>query len=161
MTSLWLGHVKIDVTSRETLSESRTNVLKVRATIKFCQNLEFGWKSARTIKHGQRYIEITLLFNVAQGIFLLSSESLSRSSLYLKEREEGSTHSCTLQSCDCYILHRTLSVDSDKIPEGGTTTVLIFSISLGAGKKLYWEGAELYWSVGIRSRKLDYERYQG
>jgi hypothetical protein len=30
-------------------------------------------------------------------------------------------------------------VDSDKIPEGRTTTYI--SVSLGSGKKLYWEGA--------------------
>jgi hypothetical protein len=38
----------------------------------------------------------SLLFSVAQGIFCLSTESLSRSTLHLKEGGEGSLYSCTL-----------------------------------------------------------------
>jgi len=47
----------------------------------------------------QRYMEIThdpFLFNVAQGIFWLFSERLSRCTLHLIEWGEGSLHSCTL-----------------------------------------------------------------
>ncbi len=53
--------------------------------------------------HGwlQVYTEIShdpLLFSTAQGIFWLSTERLSRSTLHLKEGEEGSLYSCTLYS---------------------------------------------------------------
>jgi hypothetical protein len=75
----------------------------------------------------QRYTEIThyqLLFSVAQGIFWLSTERLLRSTLHLKEGGEGSLHSCTLQSCNCDVLHRPLCADSDRIPEGGTSTYI-------------------------------------
>ncbi len=66
----------------------------------------------------QRCAEIThdpLLFIVAQGIFWLSTERLSRSVLHLKEGGKGSLYSCTLLYRNCDVLHRRLGADSDKI----------------------------------------------
>ncbi len=40
-------------------------------------------------------------------------------------RGEGSLYSCTLQSCNCDVLHRRLFADSDKIPEGGNSTYIL------------------------------------
>ncbi len=60
------------------------------------------------------------LFSVAQGIFSLSIERLSRSTLHLKEGER--------KPCNRVVLHRPLCEDSDKIPE--SRTLHIFSISL-------------------------------
>jgi hypothetical protein len=91
----------------------------------------------------QRYSEISthipLLFSGAQGIFLLSTERLSRSTLHLKE---GGV--CTLVlmlSFNCDVLHRRLGADSDKIPEGGTSTYI-----------LHLSGSAQY-SHGIRTSK--------
>ncbi len=70
-----------------------------------------------SLKQGpmQRYTEIThdpLLFSVAQGIFWLSTEWLSRSTLHLKQWAEGS-----LYSLYCVVLQMlSLCADSDKIP---------------------------------------------
>ncbi len=61
-----------------------------------------------------------LLFSVAQGIFWLSTERLSRSTLHLKEGGgEGSVYSCTLQSCNCDVLRQRLGTDSVKSPKVG------------------------------------------
>jgi hypothetical protein len=65
----------------------------------------------------QRYTEIThhpLIFSFAQGIFLLSTERHSRSTLYLQEG--GSGESVTTPRC---------VANSDKIPEGGTSTYIL------------------------------------
>jgi hypothetical protein len=66
------------------------------------------------------------LFSVAQGIVWLSTESLSRVTLDLKE---GSLYCCILLSCNCDVLHRRLCADSDKISEGeGRTSTCILPL---------------------------------
>ncbi len=72
----------------------------------------------------QRYTKIThdsptVLFSVAQGMFWLTTERLSRSTLQLKEGV------CTLVLCS---LETVMSCDSDKIPEGGTSTFVLPSL---------------------------------
>jgi len=55
-----------------------------------------------TLSYQQRYTEIThdpIFFSVAQGIFWLSSERLSRNTLRLIDGGEGSLYSCTLYNC--------------------------------------------------------------
>ncbi len=54
--------------------------------------------------------------------------------LHLKETGEGSLYSCTLSSCNCDVLHRTLCADSDKIPEGGTSTYILHLSGAGAAE---------------------------
>ncbi len=63
-----------------------------------------------------------LLFSVAQIIFWLSTERLSRNPSHLKEGGEESLYSCT---CNCDFLHRRLGADSGKIPEGGTSNYIL------------------------------------
>ncbi len=98
----------------------------------------------------QRYTEITHdppLFSVAQGIFWLSTERLSHSTLHLKEGVEGSPYSCTLQSCNCDILHRPLCADKDKIPEGRSSTYILLFFQGETCVKIHlkmWVGGTKY-----------------
>jgi hypothetical protein len=67
----------------------------------------------------------TLLFSVAQGIFRLSTERLSRRTLHLKEVRGGV---CTLELCSLSTV--TSCIDASvrivtKIPVGGTSTYIL------------------------------------
>jgi hypothetical protein len=76
----------------------------------------------------KRYTEIThdpLLFSVAQGIFWLSTERLSRNTLHLKKGGEGKSvllyYSVVLQ-----LWHPASALlCTDKIPEGGASTYIL------------------------------------
>ncbi len=78
----------------------------------------------------QRYTEITsdpLLFSVAQGIFWLSSERLSRSTLHLIEGGEGSLYSCTVLRSLATVMPFVRIVT--KSPKVGGTSTYIFHLS--------------------------------
>ncbi len=79
---------------------------------------------------GHRYKEITHghdtpPFSVAQGIFWLSSERLSCSTIHLIEGRKGRLYSCTQKTCNHVVLHRPLCEDSVKIPERWTSTYVL------------------------------------
>ncbi len=77
-----------------------------------------------------------LLFSVAQGVFLLSSERLSRSTLHLLEGGDGSLYSCTLQTCNRVLSCIDLSVRIvTKSPN--VRSLFVFSISLVVLKHLH------------------------
>ncbi len=101
-------------------------------------DLEYTKQRWKSIPLEQRYTEIThdpLLFSVAQGIFWLSTESLSVSTLHLKEGGERSLYSCTLLSGNHDVLHRPLCADGDKIPKGWTSTYILHLSDLEHGLK--------------------------
>ncbi len=86
----------------------------------------------------QRYIEIThdpLLFSVAQGIFWLSPERLSRCTLHLKEGGEGSLYTIVLFRV---VLHRLLCEDSHKIPEGRTSIYILHLSGLLSAQVIFF-----------------------
>ncbi len=93
------------------------------------------------IRTNQRYTEIIhdpLLFSVAQGIFWLSTERLSRSTIHLKEGREGSLHSwlCSLATMMSWCNDPSVQIVT-KSPKVGP--FLIFSISL----------VQIYYGFGI------------
>jgi len=96
-------------------------------TNKQCPSSLLTW-SARLSK-SQRNTEIThdpLLFTlVLRKAYFDSPKRLSRSTLHLKEGWEGIQYSCTLQPCNCDVLHRRLGADSDKILEVGRFSFIL------------------------------------
>ncbi len=79
-------------------------------------------KNLNMFAYRKRNMEIThdpFLFSVAQGIFWLSSERLSRSTLHLIEGEEWSLYSYSV------VLHQTPCEDSDKISESRTSSNIL------------------------------------
>ncbi len=93
------------------------------------------WSNVFHARCPENQPEIThnhLLFSVAQGIFWLSTERLSRNTFHLKEGGERG-------SCNCDILHRRLGADSvTKSPKAGP--LLIFSISLESTERCISRG---------------------
>ncbi len=87
------------------------------------------YSESHRIRFKQRYTEIThgpLLFSVAQGIFCLSSERLSRSAFKRGERRESVLlYPVVLQCIDASVRIVT------KSPKVGPLLIFIFSISLG------------------------------
>ncbi len=93
-------------------------------------------------RFGQRYTEIKhdpLLFSVAHRIFWLSTESLSRSTLHLKEGG-GERGVCTLVLCSLATLMSCIDASVrivTKSPEGRTSTYILHIIGF----------CLCYWSV--------------
>ncbi len=117
----------------------------------------YVWKKAKQVLYlstclwvNQRYTEINhdpLLLSVAQGIFWQSTERLSLSTLHLKEG--GRWESLFMYS----VLHPRLSADSDKIPEGGTSTYILHLsgvykcvVCQGRGQDGHQHGEEDCWA---------------
>jgi len=93
---------------------------------KYCIRRMGFWNSS--IRDIQRLSMTPLLFSVAQGIFWLSIERLSRSTL---PWGEWSLFSCTLyRSCNLNVWHRPLCADSDKIPRRWDLYTYILHLSV-------------------------------
>ncbi len=77
----------------------------------------------------QGYIKIThdpLLFSVCKEYFDCLRETLTQYITFnLAEGGVGSRYSCILKFCNHDVLHRPLCEDSEKIPEGRTSTYIL------------------------------------